>query len=284
MCAPRLSWRVITCSGSHRVHGLPRGRRRQNALRHRHYRIRARRGLLILSVPRHFYATALFARNERPEHQRMHARTPSLFLFSLCTACAGAGPEADAGVPIAFKAITFNTGTTEGMSHDEPPDDGYGGVQAGYSDVYYGDGLAWQAVVDDTRAFLEAEEPDVIGFQEMFFSDDCAGIPEEARAGFVCETWSPGDRTVASIVLGENYRVACHLEKSDKCIGVKKAFARQCYRFGPGFGRAHVLGRKRWSWLGSVQNRAEKSIAEGEFRLPCCSGRGCSARMRYRRA
>jgi hypothetical protein len=157
----------------------------------------------------------------------MHTRTlgTTLFTLSLCTACTGAGPGPDAGMPVAFKAISFNTGTSEGMGHDDPPDDGYGEVQAGYSDLYYGDGLAWQAVVDDVRAFLDVEQPDIIGFQEMFFSDDCANIPAEARTGFVCETWSAGDRTVANVILGEGYRVACHQEKNDKCVAVKKDFA-----------------------------------------------------------
>jgi hypothetical protein len=148
-----------------------------------------------------------------------------LLLLTFSTGCTGPFADVDAGAPIAFKAISFNTGTSEGMGHDEPPEDGYGETQAAFSDLYYGDGLAWQAVVDDTRAFLAEAQPDVIGFQEMFYSGDCAAIPAEARTGFVCETWSEGDRSVANVVLGENYRVACHKEKSDKCIGVKKSFA-----------------------------------------------------------
>lgn len=120
--------------------------------------------------------------------------------------------------------VTFNTGTSEGLGHDAPPDDGYGEAQALISDTYYGDGLSWQAAVDDVRAFFAALEPDIVVFQEIFYSGDCALIPAEAKAGFVCETYAPGDPTVAQIILGEGYQVACHLGKPDKCAAVRRAF------------------------------------------------------------
>jgi hypothetical protein len=66
----------------------------------------------------------------------------------------------------------------------------------------------------------------VIAFQEIFHSDDCAGIPEEARQGWVCEDWLPGAPVVAQHVLGAGYQVACHLGKTDKCLGVRRGFAR----------------------------------------------------------
>ncbi|MFH1810706.1 MAG: hypothetical protein ABIJ09_18330 [Pseudomonadota bacterium] len=128
--------------------------------------------------------------------------------------------------PLTFTAVTFNTGTSEGMGHDGPPDDGYTGVHAGYSDLYYGDGLAWQPAVDATRAFLQQVQPDVVGFQEIFYSEDCAAIPAEAQTDFVCQTWQAGDPTVAQIVVGEGYQVACHPGHPDKCAAVKRSFGR----------------------------------------------------------
>lgn len=119
---------------------------------------------------------------------------------------------------------TFNTGTSEGLGHDALPDDGYYEEQALLSDIYYGDGLAWLDVVDDARAFLTELQPDLVVFQEIFYSGDCAMVPEEAKAGFVCETWQPGDPTVAQVILGEGYQVACHLGKNDKCAAVKHSF------------------------------------------------------------
>ncbi len=135
----------------------------------------------------------------------------------LCISC---------GEPAPFIAVTFNTGTTEGLAHDALPDDGYGSEQAVLSDTWYGDGLAWSAVVEQTRAYLGAVAPDVIGFQEIFYSPECEMIPAEARPGFVCEFWKPGDPTVAQVILGEGYQVACHPGKSDKCLAVKTSFGR----------------------------------------------------------
>ncbi|MCA9645564.1 MAG: hypothetical protein H6718_35120 [Polyangiaceae bacterium] len=133
--------------------------------------------------------------------------------------------------PSTLRALTFNTGTTGGLAHDKPPDDGYTSAEAALSDMYYGDGLAWQTVVDDTRAFFDRlnSDPDtgidVIAFQEIFYSGDCVSVPEEAKPGFVCETWQPGTPSVAQLILGAGYQVACNIEKPDKCIAVRKSFA-----------------------------------------------------------
>lgn len=145
-------------------------------------------------------------------------------LAGLALALVGCG--ADAPTPLAFSVVTFNVGTTEGLGHDAGPDDGYGAVEAAISDAHYGDGLAWRAAVEDTRAFFAARAPDVVALQEVFHSPECADVPAEARAGFVCETWSPGDPTVAQTILGPGYQVACHLGKSDKCLAVRTDFAR----------------------------------------------------------
>jgi hypothetical protein len=126
--------------------------------------------------------------------------------------------------PAPFVAVTFNTGTTDGLAHVEEGNDGYTLEQAALSDLYYGNGLAWVAVVEATREWFAHVQPDVVAFQEIFYSGECPGIPEEAREGFVCEHWQPGDPTVAQIVTGEGFQVSCHPGKSDKCLAVHRRF------------------------------------------------------------
>jgi hypothetical protein len=136
-------------------------------------------------------------------------------------------PDAGApwpGYPFEMVAATFNTGTTPGLAHDGPPDDGYTSAEAAISDMYYGDGLAWLPAVDAARAWIAGARPDVIGFQEIFHSAGCATVPPEGRMGFVCETWTDGDLTVAQLITGPDYQVACHLEKPDKCLAVRRGF------------------------------------------------------------
>ncbi len=130
--------------------------------------------------------------------------------MALCLGCTGE-PEPE---PASIVAVTFNTGTVQGLPSP----------QAGYNDQYYGHGLAWAALVETTRAFFATVKPDVVGFQEIFYSGDCPSVPPEAHAGFVCETWQPGDPTVAQVVLGEGYQVACHPGNSDKCVAVRRSF------------------------------------------------------------
>ncbi len=148
---------------------------------------------------------------------------PWLASASMCVAC-GEAPAPERPAPIVV--VTFNTGTTPGMGHDSPPDDGYTTAEAALSDQHYGDGLAWQAVVDDTREFLSEVSPDVVAFQEIFWSEECSNIPPAAWPGFVCETWQPGDPTVAQVILGAGYQVVCHQGKADKCLAVKSTFGR----------------------------------------------------------
>jgi hypothetical protein len=125
---------------------------------------------------------------------------------------------------LTFVAVTMNTGTSAGQAHNSPPDDGYDSDDADISDMYYGDGLAWVDAVDAATAFFAEVQPDVVGFQEIFYSGECANIPVEAHRKFVCEDWTAGDPTVAQVILGAGYQVACHLGKPDKCIGVRRAF------------------------------------------------------------
>ncbi|MCB9677470.1 MAG: endonuclease/exonuclease/phosphatase family protein [Alphaproteobacteria bacterium] len=138
-------------------------------------------------------------------------------IAALLVACSG--PSAtDPVEPASFRAITFNTGTTEGLAHD-PTFDGYGDVQAAWSDQYYGDGLAWAPAVDAVAAFLAGADADIVAFQEIFDPADCATIPADAQAGFYCDGWD-GGATVAEHVTGADYQVVCHPGKPDKCVAV----------------------------------------------------------------
>ena len=148
--------------------------------------------------------------------------------MALCPLVAACSDDSVASPPPAAPpyavVVTFNTGTSEQMGHDAPPEDGYGTAEAALSDQYYGDGLAWQEVIDDTVRFFASVDVDIVAFQEVFYSGECEAIPIEARAGFVCEGWQPGDPTVAQVVLGEGWQVACNLGKPDKCAAVRRQF------------------------------------------------------------
>jgi hypothetical protein len=149
----------------------------------------------------------------------VHRRYGGLIALALlASACGDDAPE------LSFVAVTFNSGTTLGMPHDDPPDDGYTSTNAETSDMWYGNGLAWVPVVDETRAFFAELSPDIVAFQEIFHPGECPSIPGDQYAGFVCDGWTDGDPTVVQTVVGAGYQVACHLDKPDKCIAVKRAF------------------------------------------------------------
>jgi hypothetical protein len=120
--------------------------------------------------------------------------------------------------------MTFNTGTTLRLRHDDPPDDGYSSAEARISDTWYGNGLAWSDAIAAVRKFVRKVDPDVVGFQEMFYPEDCSKIPAEARPGFVCQTWTTGDPSVARMVLGDDYQIAYHPGKPNKCLAVHRRF------------------------------------------------------------
>jgi len=144
----------------------------------------------------------------------------ALCLLGLVAACE---PPEEAA-PLRLTAVTFNTGTSEGMPHDQLPEDGYTPAHSIFSDLWYGDGLAWLPALEAAKAFFADVDPDVVGFQEIFYSEECAGIPFEAHGDFVCETWSAGEPTVALEILGAGWQVACHPGKPDKCAAVKRSF------------------------------------------------------------
>ena len=146
-----------------------------------------------------------------------------------CPASGGAAPAPDAGPtadvaprsePLALRVVTFNTGTGGGWS-SEAANLGYGEQQAAWCDELYGNGLSWEPFIEQTRAFFDQLQPDVVAFQEIFWPGECAEIPPEAWPGFVCEGWAEGDPVVAQRVLGEDFQVACHPGKPDKCAAVR---------------------------------------------------------------
>jgi hypothetical protein len=132
------------------------------------------------------------------------------------------GDAADSGGddgPLAFVAVTFNTGI-----HPSVGSNGFTTQMNEYLDTYYGHGLCWGPAIDEARAFFDGVQPDVVAFQEIFDVEECADIPSEARQGFICENWAPGSPTVAELILGPGYQVACNWEKHDKCAAVKRQF------------------------------------------------------------
>ncbi len=123
------------------------------------------------------------------------------------------------------RVVTFNVGS--GGSPANAEDNlGFGPRESDISDEWFGNGLAFASIVEETRSYLAAVEPDIVAFQEIFWSGDCPTIPEELYPGFVCETWEEGEPTVANLLLGPDWHVVCHPGKPDKCIGVRSAFGR----------------------------------------------------------
>ncbi len=146
-------------------------------------------------------------------------------LFFVLLACRD-DDSADTATTPTWQAVTFNTGTSEQMGHDDEPDDGYSSQHAAISDAWYGDGLAWLPAVEATTSFFAELAPDIVAFQEIFHSDECAEIPEKAHQDFVCQDWGAGDPTVAQQVLGQGWQVMCNPGKPDKCAAVHERFGR----------------------------------------------------------
>lgn len=138
---------------------------------------------------------------------------------SVLPACGEGETNSDAD-PITV--VTFNTGG--GATGSNPPP-GFGDDEADASDEFYGNGLAWNDAIEATAAFFERTDPDIVVFQEIFHPESCSEIPAEHHAGFICETWQAGDRTVAQLVLAhDDYQIACNVGKPDKCAAVRRSF------------------------------------------------------------
>lgn len=149
------------------------------------------------------------------------------FFLTACQSPPPPVPPTDEGPRFdSLRVVTLNAGAGKSVDRVRGDNAGYGPAQAERADRWYGNGLAWPAVMHDVRAFLERTDADVVALQEVFYSGECADIPPPAREGFVCEDWQPGDPTVARIILGDDYQLACHPGKPDKCLAVHRRLGR----------------------------------------------------------
>jgi len=141
----------------------------------------------------------------------------------LLAACGGNDSAPKSVTQPNIRVMTFNTGTSTCEDSEFAE---YTCDDAELADRWYGNGLAFVAVMDDTRAFFDATRPDIVGFQEIFHPGNCPEIPPEFHTGFICEGWQPGDPTVAQYILGPDYQIACHPGRPDKCLAVHTGFGR----------------------------------------------------------
>ena len=140
-------------------------------------------------------------------------------MLPLLLACAG--PDGRSSPP--FVAMTFNIGTTTGLSHDEG-NDGYTQEMSDHTDEFYENSLSWNPAEEALTAFLAAQSPDVVVFQEMFFDPWCADIPIDPDLDFVCQDYTAKRPLQLQRLLGEGYQVACALDEEDNCAGIKRDF------------------------------------------------------------
>lgn len=143
---------------------------------------------------------------------------------SLMLAASGAENKSpNSAAELTLRVMTFNTGIP---GCEDSADAAYTCDNAAIASDWYGTGLSFVAIMDETRAFFNATRPDIVGFQEIFHPGDCPEIPPEYHEGFICESWLPGDPTVAQRVLGSDYQIACHPGRPDKCLAVRTGFGR----------------------------------------------------------
>jgi len=138
--------------------------------------------------------------------------------------------------PRTFTLVTFNTGTTDNLSHAGDPD-GYTDAMAGIEASFYGNNLAWMKAQQALRTMLETLQPDVLAFQELYYdglcTDDCAGAQASDPALFAsacqgtewaCGTWTEDAPITVRRILPDGYAVACAPGHPDNCVAVRKAF------------------------------------------------------------
>jgi len=142
----------------------------------------------------------------------------------LLVACSPpSGPDPGPPSPVPFTVVTWNTGSGGLGSAADP--DGWTAEASAIGDEHYGNGLAWKPAMTRATEVLQDLDADLVAFQEIFDpATGCGEVPAEAREGFVCEDWQPGDPSVAQQVLGEGWQVACFPGKPDKCLAVRTAW------------------------------------------------------------
>lgn len=141
-------------------------------------------------------------------------------LLPLLLACA---PQLeDSASQASFRAVTFNVGSSG--AYDPAASGAFGADQAAMLDEWYGNGLSWVELIDETAAWFAQVDADIVAFQEVFWPGECATIPVEYWPGFVCEEWTAGAPTVVERVLGTEWQIACNLDHPDKCLAVRDRF------------------------------------------------------------
>ncbi|MCA9545730.1 MAG: hypothetical protein KC613_15100, partial [Myxococcales bacterium] len=129
----------------------------------------------------------------------------------------------DAGIPV--RVMTFNGGTTTGLPHDRPPDDGYSSALAAIADAHYENSLSWNPAEAALTAWLAEQRVDVAVFQEIFHDPWCADLPVDPELDFVCREWSPDRPWQVQRLVGPGFQVACAAGQPDNCLAVRTAFA-----------------------------------------------------------
>lgn len=149
----------------------------------------------------------------------MDLRPTLLALF----ACAPAPADLDAPAEHTFVALTFNAGTSTGMGHDQPPDDGYTDEMAELTDAWYRNSLSWNPAELALTDWLAELGPQVIAFQEIFWDGWCDEIPATEH-DLVCNR-APSGLTQPQRVAGPGFQVACIPDKPDACLLVDRSWA-----------------------------------------------------------
>jgi hypothetical protein len=166
--------------------------------------------------------------------------------------------------PLSFRVMTMNIGTTEGLQHDQPPDDGYSQEMAEEADRYYGNGLSWNPAEDALTKFLAKTKPEIVVFQEGFFDEWCVGIPDNGY-DFVCQGYSKDRPLQVERLLGPDYQVACADGQEDNCAGVLSSFAtmKGCAPGEPCMGGLEGEGPPDGCSNGARIGRVELELADG---------------------
>jgi hypothetical protein len=147
---------------------------------------------------------------------------PALLALLAC------GPEPattdpDPPVDRSFKAMTFNAGTSTGMGHDQPPEDGYTDEMSALTDTWYRNSLSWNPAEDALTEWLAEVDPQLIAFQEIFWDGWCEEIPATEH-DMVCNR-PPTGLTQPQRVAGPGHQVACIPDKPDACLVVDTSWA-----------------------------------------------------------
>lgn len=162
-----------------------------------------------------------------PERTRGYPRgvrfvLPLALLLAGCPTGDPTTPDPAAPPPVRLRVMTFNGGTTQGLAHDAPPDDGYTQEMADLADSTYENSLSWNPAEAALTSFLEEVRPDVVVFQEIFWDGWCDAIDPDPTLDFVCRDASADRPLQVQRLLGPDYDTACAPGQPDNCAGVRR--------------------------------------------------------------